>query len=750
MWRKNRAAYGGEISGVDLNRNFSFGWGGRHSSTDPSSAFFRGREPFSEPESTAMKDILMNSGIKFKVYVTLHSFGQVIVFPFGYRDELCPDYMRLLQGATAMSKAIFRSTGNVYKVGISRDVMYGASGTSTDWSYGAAKIPYCYLIELRSKEHKFELPKEEIKENCKEVLHCIYALMDFVDNNPVDNENTNLTPVPMAPPCVKALSGKTQVWEVKLNSEKQRCFIKTLDTVGAVNIWKEERSSMDIMVEGPKSTQVAELLYERSIPFAVAIGDVAPMLDREGVKPKHRKSATGSRVPMDWKSYHRLGVIYEFMESLAAEWPTLCSVCTIGRSVEGRAIKMLKISNGRYNNVGVWMDAAIHPREWISTAVLTYVADQLVRTYDQQPDYITNKDWFIVPVVNPDGYEYTHTHDRMWRKNRARYGECYGVDLNRNFSYGWGERDEEGSSDDPANIFYRGPEPFSEPETAAIRQAICSAGTQFKVFLSFHSYGEVIIFPWGYTGDPCPHYVQMLEAGTAMAKAIQQASGHIYKVGSTKDLMYYASGTSTDWSYAVANIPYSYGEVIIFPWGYTGDPCPHYVQMLEAGTAMAKAIQQASGHIYKVGSTKDLMYYASGTSTDWSYAVANIPYSYMVELRGKRHRFLLPKEEIVCTSIEVLCGVSKLMEYIEKFNKVTPAVSVESCQSPSYTVQVPRSPSWVSARCHSCRSSRSCCKSSHSPSCSRSHSRQSCNAQKCDSKHSKCRGSPTKPRNFTG
>lgn len=120
---------------------------------------------------------------------------------------------------------------------------------------------------------------------------------------------------------------------------------------------------------------------------------------------------------------------------------------------------MLKISNGRCNNAGVWMDAAIHPREWISTAVLTYVADQLVRTYDQQPDYITNKDWyditlqhisfintlkviyvflffffrFIVPVVNPDGYEYTHTHDRMWRKNRARYGECYGVDLNRNF-----------------------------------------------------------------------------------------------------------------------------------------------------------------------------------------------------------------------------------------------------------------------------------------------------------------------------
>ncbi|XP_068618068.1 carboxypeptidase B-like [Battus philenor] len=184
LWRKNRAWYGGECIGVDLNRNFSFAWGGRNSSTDPSSPFFRGRQPFSEPESSAMRDILVNSGIKFKVYITLHSYGQVIVFPYGYRDELCPDYVRLLEGATAMSKAIFASTGNIYKVGISKDVMYGASGTSTDWSYGSAHIPFCYLIELRSKQYKFNLPKEEIQETCNEILNCVKALMKFVDNHP--------------------------------------------------------------------------------------------------------------------------------------------------------------------------------------------------------------------------------------------------------------------------------------------------------------------------------------------------------------------------------------------------------------------------------------------------------------------------------------------------------------------------------------------------------------------------------------
>ncbi|CAK1587071.1 unnamed protein product [Parnassius mnemosyne] len=442
-----------------------------------------------------------------------------------------------------------------------------------------------------------------------------------------------------------------------------------MDTCGAINIWKEERSSMDIMVEGPRAAQVADLLHDRCIPYAVAISDVGALLDREQGCTKSRRSACGLRRCMDWKNYHRLNVIYDFLDNLARECPSLCTVCTIGRTVEGRDIRLLKISNGCCNNVGVWLDAAIHPREWISTAVVTYVADQLVRTFDQQPSYITNKDWYILPVVNPDGYEYTHTHDRMWRKNRARYGDCCGVDLNRNFSCGWGERGEEGSSEDPGNIFYRGPEPFSEPETCAIRNAICESDTKFKVFLSFHSYGEVIIFPWGYTADPCPDYVQMLEAGTAMAKAIQKASGHTYKVGSTKDLMYYASGTSTD----------------------------------------------------------------------WSYAVGNIPYSYMVELRGKRHRFLLPKEEIVCTAVEVLCGLTKLMEYVDK----------RCCNQPCQPSPCENDQPCRLSRSQSCRSSKSYnCKGTGSCRSSRSHSCRSSHSQCCESSDSQCQ-IPSKSCNFT-
>ncbi|KAM3965856.1 carboxypeptidase B [Aphomia sociella] len=308
-------------------------------------------------------------------------------------------------------------------------------------------------------------------------------------------------------------------------------------------------------------------------------------------KPKKRKIKL-----MDWKRYHRLNIIYDFIDELERDYPAICTVTVIGKSVEGRDIKMLTISNSDAQNSAVWLDGSIHPREWITTSVVSYIADALVKNFKKLSSSITNKDWHIVPVLNPDGYEYTHTHDRMWRKNRACYSGQYGVDLNRNFSYGWGNNDDEGSSDEPNNVFYRGPAPFSEPETVAVRDTILSSTTPFKVFLSFHSYFELIIFPWGYKGDPCPDYLKLLEGGAVMARAIYDCTGMTYKVGSTKDMTYFACGTSID----------------------------------------------------------------------WSYAIAKIPYSYMIELRSKKHKFRLPKDQISDTCLEVWNAVKSLMDYVDQ------------------------------------------------------------------------------------
>ncbi|XP_046969704.1 carboxypeptidase B-like, partial [Vanessa cardui] len=258
---------------------------------------------------------------------------------------------------------------------------------------------------------------------------------------------------------------------------------------------------------------------------------------------------------------------------------------------------ILKVSNSNASNSAVWMDAGIHAREWIAPAVATYISDHIVRNFATLPSSMTNKDWYFHPVVNPDGYEYSHTVDRMWRKNRAWFGgQCVGVDLNRNFSYGWGGK---GSSDNPTNAFYRGPVPFSEPESCAIRDILYKSGIPFQVYITLHSYGQVILFPFAYRDELCPDYVRLLEGATVMSKAIYESSGNTYKVGISRDVMYGAAGTSND----------------------------------------------------------------------WSYGKAGIPYCYLIELTSKKHRFRLPKEEIEETGRAILNSVKALMDHIDNKTK---------------------------------------------------------------------------------
>ncbi|KAI5642068.1 zinc carboxypeptidase domain-containing protein [Phthorimaea operculella] len=259
---------------------------------------------------------------------------------------------------------------------------------------------------------------------------------------------------------------------------------------------------------------------------------------------------------MDWKNYHRLKIIYDFLDDLEKMFPSLCTVGVIGRSLEGREIKLLKISNGNANNAAVWIDAGIHAREWIGPAVNTYVANHIARNFDKLPVSVTNKDWYFCPVANPDGYEYTHTKNRMWRKNRAWIGgKCVGVDINRNFGTAWGGK---GSSGDPNHCFYRGPAPFSEPESCALRDVLLHSQISFKVYITLHAYGEVIIFPLAHSDNLCPDYIRLLNGATVMSRAIYNTNGTTYKVGVSKDVMYRASGTSNDWCYSAVGIPYCY------------------------------------------------------------------------------------------------------------------------------------------------------------------------------------------------
>ncbi|MPC23977.1 Carboxypeptidase A4 [Portunus trituberculatus] len=202
----------------------------------------------------------------------------------------------------------------------------------------------------------------------------------------------------------------------------------------------------------------------------------------------------------------------------------------------------------------------IHAREWISEAVTLQLLDRLAA---DNTSLTRNIDIYSVPIVNPDGYEYSRTTNRMWRKNRSIdpsvRQDCPGVDLNRNWDEGYGV----GASTNPCSDTYQGRNPFSELETRALKKEMerVSSTNNFRLVMAVHSYGQKLYYPWGYTREKAPYTAEMKSAGEAFAQAASVRGrgrrGTQYEVTSSSDL-YLASGATDDWSKGALNVKYVY------------------------------------------------------------------------------------------------------------------------------------------------------------------------------------------------
>ena len=245
---------------------------------------------------------------------------------------------------------------------------------------------------------------------------------------------------------------------------------------------------------------------------------------------------------------------------IALEDSGVAQTYIIGNTHEGRDIWAVRISDNPSEDEeepGALFLGCHHAREWISVEVPLYIAQYLTDNYDSDAEIkhlIDNCEIWIVPVVNPDGYEYSRTRDRMWRKNRRDNGDgTFGVDLNRNYDYMWGHVDAPATT---SSILYRGPSPFSEPESQAVRDLVLAY--DFRTLISYHSYGQTIYRPWGYTWDPCPDDAPMIAMSLKMIELIQKTSGNTYIPGEDAYWTYLFSGNTIDWSYGELGI-YSFG-----------------------------------------------------------------------------------------------------------------------------------------------------------------------------------------------
>lgn len=255
--------------------------------------------------------------------------------------------------------------------------------------------------------------------------------------------------------------------------------------------------------------------------------------------------------------YFNADQILAFFETLRAQYPVYVSRVQIGASINGEAMwayrfgRPIQQGNLPFNNIVV--QGLIHAREWVSGSVVMHVAKKCVDglTTPQQVPFLPNQAVWIIPMMNPDGYRYTWTNNRLWRKNRRNNGNgTFGVDLNRNYSKGWGG---EGSSGTRSSETYRGTAPFSEPETQAVRN-LTQGFQRFGGFVDFHSYSQKILWPWSYIIDPPPTAAELNTVGASMESQMD-LFGANYSQGQGSVALYIASGTSKDWAYDGRNIP---------------------------------------------------------------------------------------------------------------------------------------------------------------------------------------------------
>ncbi|KAM3861921.1 carboxypeptidase O-like [Diretmus argenteus] len=257
--------------------------------------------------------------------------------------------------------------------------------------------------------------------------------------------------------------------------------------------------------------------------------------------------------------------IYRWMDAVERENPELVSSTVYGRSYEGRNITLLKLglrNPGSEEKKAIWMDCGIHAREWIAPAFCQWFVKEILQSYktnEKLTQLLQNLDFYVTPVVNPDGYVFSWTNQstRLWRKSRSDPPSgctCHGVDLNRNFNANWGTI---GVSHDCCENNYCGTSPVSEPETEAVMGFVGSRINQILCFLTIHSSGQLLLLPYGHPQISAPNYDELVSVGKAAAVEMKKVHGMDYTVGTSPQVLYANSGSSRDWARLVG-IPFSY------------------------------------------------------------------------------------------------------------------------------------------------------------------------------------------------
>ncbi|XP_053569058.1 carboxypeptidase O-like [Bombina bombina] len=360
-------------------------------------------------------------------------------------------------------------------------------------------------------------------------------------------------------------SYRDQVLRLIPQSVQHAKHIQEISTQLQLDVWKPHNiedifpgNEIDVHVPFATLQQLKENLLQYDIQFEVLINDVQELIDRQTMGTHIRKKR--SLANFDYNKYHPMDEIYHWMEQIKEKYSDLVTMHYLGSTYELRPIFYFKIgSPSDKQKKVIWMDCGIHAREWISVAFCQWFIKEILHNHDSNPIYkkaLQNIDFYIVPVLNIDGYIYSWQTDRLWRKSRSPHNNntCYGVDLNRNFDSQWCSI---GASRNCSEMTFCGTGPASEPEAKALSQLVGSLKSDILCFLTIHSYSQLILLPYGYTKNQSVNHMEMLTVAQRAADKLKARHGTQYKVGSASQILYSNSGSSRDWATDLG-IPFSY------------------------------------------------------------------------------------------------------------------------------------------------------------------------------------------------
>lgn len=437
------------------------------------------------------------------------------------------------------------------------------------------------------------------------------------------------------PKRVRAKYGDDAVLRFRVRTQEEAtAFAQALDTL-FLDLWGTGGDWLDVRVAKKVLPALLDLLpptMQQS--FTPVIPDLSTAIYESLPQIPGRSWRTGlkSHMPHDlfFENYQPLNVVYPWLRQIASLFPHRTQLFTIGRSFEGRDIPVLRVGDRHGHDSTrprptILIISGTHAREWITASTSAYILRSLLHNFAPSHGGTVNKilrnfDLVFVPILNPDGYEYTWTTDRLWRKNRqgTALPFCLGFDLDRSFPAFWSG---DAANDNPCSESYPGEVALQAVEAQRlvtwVKNETLEGRRSFAAFIDLHSYSQQILYPYSYSCDHAPHNLEDLEeAALGLSKAFRLANGHYYGVNSACQ-----------------------GSIF--------------------------SLNSTAGEISTGPATRVKMEASGGSALDFFYQDMRVDYAFQIKLRDTgTHGFLLPRDEIVPTGLEAFEAVLRLGKWL--------------------------------------------------------------------------------------